>query len=47
MEACTKALAGNLSKGVRYIITLQEVFWLVSIAWIVCQAWDKFNTRKK
>lgn len=40
------ALAGNfLAKGVLYI-TLQDVFWIVSIGWIVIQAWDKFRKRK-
>ncbi len=28
-------------------MTLQDVFWIVSIAWILYQAWDKFNNRKK
>ena len=28
-------------------MTLQDVFWIVSIAWILYQAWYKFNNRKK
>ena len=28
-------------------ITLQDVFWIVSIAWMLYQAWDKFHNRKK
>jgi len=29
------------------IHTLQEVFWIASICWILIQAWDKFRNRKK
>jgi hypothetical protein len=40
------ALVGNfLAKGVLYI-TLQDIFWIVSIGWIFVQAWDKFRKGK-
>lgn len=41
-----RALAGNLFLG-EVIHTLQEVFWIASICWILIQAWDKFHNRKK
>lgn len=28
-------------------ITLQYVFWIVSICWIFFQMWDKLHNRKK
>ena len=45
MEACISP-RGNFSWEVIYI-TLQEVFWLVSIAWILIQAWDRLRRKKK
>ena len=45
MEACISP-RGNFSREVIYI-TLQEVFWLVSITWILIQAWDKLRHKKK
>ena len=52
------SLAGNFSRGgytyydynrrqARNRRTLQDVFWIVSIAWMLYQAWDKFHNRKK
>lgn len=41
------ALAGNLFLGEVIHINLQNVFWVVSIAWIIYQAVDKFYNRKK
>lgn len=35
-----------LSQGVIHI-TLQEVFWISSIAWIVIQVWNLFHNNKK
>ena len=28
-------------------ITLQEIFWIVSITWIILQVYDKFEIKKK
>ena len=28
-------------------ITLQDLFWVVSIVWILFQAWDRFQGKKK
>ena len=41
------ALAGSFLDWGWIYITLQELFWIVSIAWIVIQAFDKFNGKKK
>lgn len=42
------SLAGNfLGEVIHITITLQDVFWIVSIAWMLYQAWDKFHNRKK
>ena len=40
------ALSGNIPKGVIHI-ELQELFWIVSIAWIFVQAWGLFKDKKK
>lgn len=40
------ALVGNTQQEVIHII-LQKVFWIVSIAWIVLQAWNQFCNKKK
>lgn len=44
-EGVCIALAGNFPREVMYI-TLQEVFWIVSIGWIIIQAWDRFRKKK-
>ena len=36
-----------LGEVIHITITLQDVFWIVSIAWMLYQAWDKFHNRKK
>ena len=43
------SLAGEIFLGevIHITITLQDVFWIVSIAWMLYQAWDKFHNRKK
>nr|DAF15776.1 MAG TPA: protein of unknown function (DUF4808) [Caudoviricetes sp.] len=41
-----RALAGNFPGEVIYI-TLQNLFWIVSIIWIIIQVWDKFRDKKK
>lgn len=38
---------GKFFSGRWPYITLQEVFWIASICWILIQAWDKFRNRKK
>lgn len=45
-EGVCIALAETFPREVIHI-TLQEVFWTVSIAWIVIQAVDKFLNGKK
>ncbi len=30
-----------------YIITLQDLFWVVSIFWIVYQVWERYNDKKQ
>lgn len=41
------ALAGNFSRREAIHITLQDFYWIVSIAWILVQAIYMFNTKKK
>lgn len=40
------ALAGNFPKEVIHI-ELQKVYWMVSIAWIMFQAWEYIRNKKK
>ena len=46
MEACVKPSRENIPREVIHI-TLQDVFWIVSIIWILVQIWDKFSGKKK
>ncbi len=44
-EGVYSALAGNTSREVVHI-TVQDLFWLVSIVWIIVQLWDRVNSSK-
>nr|DAZ58328.1 MAG TPA: hypothetical protein [Caudoviricetes sp.] len=41
------SLAGNLFPWEVVHITLQDLFWVVSIGWIIIQAWNMFRGKKK
>ena len=45
--AMYKLSRGFSSKGVMYIVTIQDVFLLVSIIWTLVQIWDKLFNRKE
>ena len=44
---CIAAREIFLGEVMHITITLQDVFWIVSIAWMLYQVWDKFHNRKK
>ena len=46
MEACITALTGTILEGRLDTITIQEVFWIVSIAWIFIQIGIMLNNPK-